>query len=164
MIAAVLTIYAGVALVLIGAVALAYYAVSALRSQERPPHRFWWKVAACAGLLLANFPLAAGIVVAAMLLVSQCLVEIHNASAASLESVRVFGGGCDETIAPIPPGKRAFRSLRFRRDGQLTLRFTTGGIAHESIIENYVTSGTGSHTVVTVAADGQTSVEHKKWD
>lgn len=160
MAAGMLTLYGGVAIFLVGALALARFCWLAFRSPDPRGRRPWLSALACAGLLLVNVPVAGGIVAAAIAIETRYTVVVHNTSPQPLESVRVFGGGCDESLGSIPPGGFARRSFWIQRDGELRFRALRGAVIHTKTIDGYVTNNMGGHTTVTVHPDGTVSVSN----
>ncbi len=151
--AGIYTLYGGAAIFLVGVFALARYCWLAFRTPNIPRRHLWFSTLACAGLLLLNFPVAGGITVAAIAIETRYTVVVHNASDQSLESVRVFGGGCDEPFGTIPPGGIVRQSFWIEHDGELKF----SAISYAKIIDGYVTHGSGGHTTVTINSDGTIS-------
>src|SRR5437773_2930664 len=60
MMAGIFTLYGGVAIFVIGAVALARFCWLACRTPEQPRRRLWPSTLGCATLLLSNFAVAGG--------------------------------------------------------------------------------------------------------
>lgn len=155
--AGVYTIQGGVLIFWIGAVALASFCWLAYQTPNYPRRRLWQSTLACAGLLLSNFLVAGAIMFAVLLLHHaeiQYGVTVHNGSQQSLESVRVFGGGCDESSGTIPPATAVTRSFRFQCDGDLKFSALSGTTKYAETINDYVTSGMGGYTTVTINPDG----------
>lgn len=154
------TLFGGVVIFLVGVVALACYCGQAFQAPNLPRRRLWLSTIACAGLLLSNFPVAGGIIVAVAAIESRYTVTIHNASQQPLNDVRVFGGGCDESLGSIPPGDTARRSFWVEHDDELKLHAISGTAVHKETIDGYVTNGMGGHTTVTLNLDGTISVSN----
>lgn len=158
MMVGIFTLYCGTAVVLIGVVALSRYCWQACRMPKVPRRRVWFSTFAGAGLLLLNFPVAGGIVAAAIALETRYTVIVQNDSLQPLESVRVFGGGCDESLGTIPPGSSVRRSFWIQHDGELEFYALGDDTSYEKIINGYVTNGLGGHTIVTIRSDGTMSL------
>ena len=159
--AGVFTLFGGVALFLVGAIALARFCWRSHRSPERPQKRLWLSTLGCAALLLSNFPIAGGIIATVIAITTLHTVVIHNASQQSLTGVRVFGGGCEEDFGSIPPGGIVRRSFWIQHDGTLEFCAVSGATTHTKTIDGYVTKRIGGHATVTINADGTISVAKK---
>jgi hypothetical protein len=160
MLAGILTLYGGAAILLVGVLALARYGWLVFRTPAVPRRRRWLSTLVCAGLLLLNVPVAGGIAVAAIAIETRYTVVVHNASRQPLEDVRVFGGGCDESLGNIPPGSTVRQSCWIQHDGELEFRALSDTVSHEKIINGYVTNGMGGHTTITINSDGAISVSN----
>src|SRR5882672_9935062 len=95
MIAGAIVLYGGLAVVGTGVLALALSCWTAIRTSDVLHRRVWTSTLSCGGLLLANFLVAGGIIPAAIAIATRYTVVVINASQQRLDSVRVFGGGCD---------------------------------------------------------------------
>ena len=160
MMAGICTLYGGVAIFLVGVLAIARFCWLAFRTPNLPRRRLWLSTLACAGLLLLNFPVAGGITAAAIAIETRYTVVVHNGSQQPLDGVRVFGGGCDESLGSIPPGGIARQSFWIQHDGELKFRALSGTTIHAKTIDGYVTNGMGGHTTVTINPDGTISVSN----
>ena len=158
MMAGIFTFYGGVAVFLVGVLALAHYCWLAFRMPNIPRRRLWLSTLACAGLLLLNFPVAGGIAAAAIAIETCYTVVVHNASHQPLENVRVFGGGCDAHLGAIPPGSTVRQSFWIKHEGELEFRALGGTTSYEKTIDGYVTNSMGGHTTVTINANGTISL------
>jgi hypothetical protein len=163
MIAGMVTICGGVGFFVVGMFALAWFCRHEFRTPQMPRRRFWVATIACAGLLLSNFPIALGIIVAVYALETRYTVVVYNTSQRPLENVSVVGGGCDCSLGTIPPGSNASGSVWPKHDGQLELHTVSGTTTHSEIIEGYVTNNMGGQAVVTFNPDGTISVDHPKY-
>ncbi|MFT5059321.1 MAG: hypothetical protein ACJAVJ_000849 [Planctomycetota bacterium] len=155
--AGIYTIYAGLVLVSVGALALA---------------RAWWlarqakqplglSAVICAVLLLSNFPVAAGLTFAAFRIETAYTVVITNSSTDELRHVRVSGGGCAESFGSIDPGEEAKRTFWIKSEGELQFLADGPTGAYQENIDGYVTSGFGGKAFVTVNRDGTLTVSHE---
>ncbi len=161
MAAGLYTVYAGMAVVLVGGIALARYYRTASRAAGVSPRRLRLSTCAAGLLLLSNFPVAGGIIAAVIAIETCYTVVVHNASNEPLDDVRVFGGGCDESLGRIPPGDTAQESFWIDEDGQLEFRARRAAAVHQAVIDWYVSNNLGGHTVVTVNADGTITAENR---
>jgi hypothetical protein len=159
--AGIFTLYGGVAIFLIDAIALARFCGLAFRTPELPRRRLWLSTLGCAALLLSNFAVAGGITASVIAIETRYTVTVHNASQQPLSGVRVFGGGCEADFGTIPPGGIVRRSFWIQHDGELGFRAVSGATTHTKTIDGYVTNGMGGQTTVTINPDGTISVSNK---
>jgi len=160
MTAGIYTLYGGVAVFSVGILALARYYWLAVRTPSIPRRQLWRSTLACVGLLALNFPVAGGIIAAVITIETRYTVVVYNASPRPLESVRIFGGGSDESLGSIPLGGTARQSFWIQHDGELKFHALSGTTTHTKTINGYVTNGMGGHTTVTVHSDDTISVRH----
>ena len=158
MMAGAVVLYGGIAVVAAGVLALALSCWMAFRTPRVPRRRVWVSTLSCGGLLLANFLAAGGIISAVIAIATRYTVVVHNASQQRLDSVRVFGGGCDASYGSLLPGAIARRSFWIRQDGVLVFRASGGKGALEQTTEDYVTNNLGGHVRITVQPDQTISV------
>jgi hypothetical protein len=158
MIAGIITLLGGLGFVGLGFIALARYHWLALRTPGPPRRRLWLSTLGCASLLLINFPIAGGIVSTVVAIETVYTVVVQNTSQQPLDSVRVFGGGCDVSFGFIPPDGVARRSFWIQHDDELEFRAASGTTTHAKTIDGYVTNGGGGHTTVTLNPDQTISV------
>ena len=159
--AGIFTLYGGVAVFFIGAIALARFCWLAFRTPEFSRRRLWLSTLGCAALLLSNFAVAGGITASVIAIETRYTVIVHNTSQQALSGVRVFGGGCEADFGTIPPGGVVRRSFWIQHDGKLELRAVSGATTHSKTIDGYVTNSMGGHTTVTINPDGTISVSNK---
>ncbi|MGW8257748.1 MAG: hypothetical protein ACWGMZ_09715 [Thermoguttaceae bacterium] len=157
-VAGIVTLCGGVAIFLVGIIALTWYCWLALHTLDISKRRTWLSTFACAGLLLSNFPVAGGIIVAAIAIETRYTVVVHNTLQQPLDDVRVFGGGCEVTFGAISPGGVVRRSFWIHQDGTLEFRAVSNATTYAQTIDGYVTNGMGGYTTVTVKPDGTVSV------
>ena len=161
MMAGIITLYAGVAVFFIGAIALVRFCWLAFRTPDLPRRRLWLSTLGCAALLLLNFPVAGGITASAISIVTRYTVIVKNTSQQPFSNVLVFGGGCKADFGTIPPGGVVQRSFWIQHDGELALSAVSGSTTHSKIIDGYVTNSSGSRTTVTINSDGTILVSNK---
>lgn len=157
----VFTIYGGLALVAFGFVSLAGFYRSVSCATELPRRRVRTMTSCCAALLLSNFAVAAGILVAVFYMDTCYTVVVENTSFLPLNHVRVEGGGIKMNFGTIPPGGTASRSAWIQHDGSLKLHATNSTATHAMTIEGYVTHGLGGHTTVTINQGQQVSIKKR---
>jgi hypothetical protein len=147
----------GMILFVIGVGALGGYWMVVRASQARP-RRFWLSMSLCAGLLLSNFPVAAGLIAAVIAIETRrFVVTIRNDSEETLREIRIVGGGRDVALEPIAPGNVGSRSIWIRGDGELVLHFRRGNSRQDALIAGYVTGEQGGEVVVVIEPDGRVS-------
>jgi hypothetical protein len=117
------------------------------------------------GLLLANFPAAAAVLVAAAWVATTTYtVNVQNQSRETVSHCRLTGGGVEIDLGTLPPGTPATRRLQFSDDGALVLRAHLGDRALEARVESYVTGGLGGDTTVTIGPGGSIDVNRNNND
>jgi hypothetical protein len=116
------------------------------------------------GLLLANFPAAAGILIAAVWVATTYTVHVQNQSGNTVSHCRLTGGGVQIDFGTLPPGKSAIRRLQFSDDGALLLHAHLGDRALEGSVESDVTGGLGGDTTVTIGPGGSIEVHRNNHD
>ncbi len=121
-------------------------------------------VAACALLLLLNFPAAASIAIAVAAIETSYIVEVRNESPLPLTSAHVVGGGCDINFGAISPNGRERRTFWIQHDGQLDFEASQGNTKISKPIDGYVTGNLGGRVEVAVQVDGKVSVIHRERD
>ncbi len=151
-------------LVLFGVGSIALARASWLMASKPGYETVRGSVFACAALLLANFPVAGGILWSVGYLQTRYLVTIENQSSEALEAVRLVGGGCDESLGSIAGEDTAVQAMWFDRDGQLKVEFRHSGLQEAHIVEGYVTTGLGGQARVVVDPDGDVSVSASGFD
>jgi hypothetical protein len=161
MFAGVFTLYGGLAVFCIGALALARFCWLAFRTPEQPRRRLWLSTLGCAALLLSNFPVAVGIVSSVLQIETRYTVTVRNGSPQPLSGVRVFGGGCEADFGTIPPGGSVRRSFWIQHDDQLEFRALSGATMHAETIDGYVTNSLGGNTTVVLNPDATVSVSNR---
>lgn len=160
--AGIITLYAGLAAFVIGVVALVWYCWLALRDANRSRLRIFLAASVCAGVLLGNFPVAGGIVLAVAFKLSTYTVVIVNDSPHPLVNARLIGGGVEMALGEIPPGSSVERSMRFQRDDQLTLFTTFNGEYRKVEVAGYVTNNSGGDVRVVFDEHGKVHVRQRQ--
>lgn len=160
MMAGIFTLYGGVAVFFIGAIALVRFFWLAVRTPELPRRGLWLSTLGCAALLLSNFAVAGGITASVIAIETRYTVVVHNTSRQPLSGVRVFGGGCEADFGTIPPGGIVRRSFWIQHDGELEFRAVSGATTHSESIDGYVTNSMGGYTTVTINPDDTISVSN----
>lgn len=157
-----LILYGGVALFMVGCLALIRYLWLAGRQKNLSLARVVWTSLGTAVLLLANFPVAGACILGAIHYTTRYTVEVRNDSAKPMSQVRVSGAGTDEFIGIIEPGATVFLELWFDREGQLEL-FASKAFEDEVVLlDGYVCGGLGGNAIVTLESDGEFTVRHER--
>jgi hypothetical protein len=153
-----ITIWAGVFSVLIGAIALAVAAFDPA-APTTSPKRGRLALPVATVILLANFPVAAAVIAGVITIATAYGVTIHNASPEPLRDVHLVGGGCNVKFADeIPPGGTSKRTIWFRQDGEFDFEATINGERKREVVEGYVTNGQGGSAEITVEPGGAIKV------
>ena len=115
-----------------------------------------------AGVLLANFPVAAAIIWGVLVIQSTYYLTIKNNSTALLSEVHFYGQGYDLHIGTILPNEKRKLKLHPEVSGEssLNLKGKCGNNVFTNMVEGYFESGYGGKAVVTVGLDGKISVEN----
>ncbi len=149
-----LLLIAGPWVVLAGLLALAAHVVDALRRPGRRAPGFWKRTILALGLLLANFPAALGIVLAASWISDLYTVVIVNRSELPLEEVRIEAGARTLEVPPVPPGGRVWHRVRIGSAGWLALRARSGTTVHHRMLDGSPLPGRGNRVGVVLEPDG----------
>lgn len=153
------TLIGGLALLIVGFLALGAYYWIASRSPGIPRQQIKPTMFKVIGLLFSNFLVAGGIIAAVLFLGCRYTVVIHNTTQQSLDDVRVFGAGANFTFESIPPGATAQQSICIKQDGLLMLETVINSTKHTNNISGYVTKlGGYRHRSVIVGSEGVISV------
>ncbi len=107
-----------------------------------------------------HFPFAVGSTATVIAIATRYTVVVHNDSQQPLDSVSVFGGGCDKSLGSIPSGGNIRHSFWIQHDDELNFRALSGTTIYTKTIDDYVTNGMGGHTTVTINPDGTISVSN----
>ncbi len=164
MVAGLCNIGCGLVMFFVGVFCLAYYWNRASLIPDYSRQRRHWSTLACAGLLLLNFPVAGGLIAAAVRIETRYTVVIENETQHTLTNVRIFGGGVDETIDPVPPQGRIKRHLWFQTDGELKFQATVDTTILREKVDGYVTGSQGGTARVTIHPDKTITVSRDLYD
>lgn len=152
------TIGIGSFLFVLGTIVLTGFSVQTRRCPELPRRRVRRMTIGAALLLLANFPVAGGIVAASLAVVSCYTVVVENHSPSSLEAVSISGGGCKVDFGHLSPGGSRRRWFWVRHDGQLILRAASVDTIIKRTVDGYVTNGLGAYRKITIEPGAVISV------
>ena len=151
-------ILVGVVMFFVGMLCCLFETARGLRSQRA--WRTWLpRVALAAGLLLANFPLAAACVSVTTL----SRVHATNNSAAVVTNLVVSDpAGNTWQLGPIAPGKSTWRMMWLDGEGAVTYTATTnltsGAVTSSGTLDGYITGpGTGGTYRITINPDGSST-------
>jgi len=151
------TICGGIVSVLVGSGCLIAYAVKSWNTQ--PKSRVGVRVAIASTALLANFPAALALIVAAMYLALQIQVTVVNHGPAIEQFV--VSGGCTETdFGSIPSGTTRVKKIRIECDGNLEFHARRAGQELGGIIERYVTPNDWEYDQITFSPNGDWSLQN----
>ncbi len=152
------TLFGGLVFFVAGIMALLIWFVRT--NQSGLPRRHGTIVSA--GVLLANFPVAAVIIWSVLAIESTYYLTIKNNSTVLLSEVHFFGQGYDLNIGKIPPGEKLKLKLHPAVSGEssLILHGNCGNNSFTNIVEGYFEAGNGGKAVVTVGADRKIGVEN----
>lgn len=153
-------LFAGTALFILGVIALILSIRKDVAARSTSPRRLRFTSLACAGLLLSNFPVALALTGVVIRSETRYTVVVQNESAQLLEDVQVFGGGIHSATVTLPPGGATKFEVWPSTDGELRLRARSKSSDYAVVVEGYVTNMLGGAAVVTIHADGSTTVEH----
>jgi hypothetical protein len=154
-------IVAGVGLSVTGCIALIAYIVFARRDPSLPRRTIWMRGTRAAFLLLANYPVAAVILSAAIAIETRYTVTIHNHSSHPIEQARIEGGGVTVSFGAVAPGASVRRTFHFQDDGTLEFSGVYQGRIVGRQIESYVTSGLGGDTEIALDESGRLRVDRR---
>ncbi len=158
--AGIFALFIGFALFSVGAGRLFYFHDHNARPRGMSKFRFWAPTIACIALLLSNFLVAGGIIIAVLAIQTCYTVTVQNASGHRVDHARLFGGGEDDLIGSIPPGQTVVRHLWFGQDGQLIFRAAIGSDTRSALVDAYVTNGGDGRATVILNPDGTISVSN----
>lgn len=122
------------------------------RSARPDTRRHSWRpLVLVAALLLSNFPVAGGIVVAAIAIESRYTIVVVNQSGKTLDDVVLEGGGRVVRFDAIPAGTSASRIVWFSHDDEeLDFRAISGATPVAGTVQEYVTGSLGGRLTITV--------------
>ena len=112
MAAGMITIYAGLASVMVGLICLAIYLWRNWRSTAVPRRRLVGQATVLTGLFLANFVAAGGFVYGAIMIETRYNLSIMNQGNEPLQAVYIHGGGINVEFGDIATGKTVKRAFR----------------------------------------------------
>ena len=159
MLAGGITLFGGTIFFLAGCCALFRYCVIARRTTPQSSRRIWTTAGLCGALLLSNFVVAGGIIVAFEAILTCNTVRIHNASEKTATDAQLLGRGYRIFIGTIPPHTTVQRSVWVSQEGELTFHVQYDSQQQHAIVDGYVSPGIeGGHKTVTLQLDGTISV------
>ena len=113
---------------------------------------------AAGAVLVSCFPVALGIVAAVHVLLSMCVVHIHNRSSAPLEDISFVGYNNTYEMHDVRAERRRTCRLYYPGEGDVVLHATLRGKPVEAMVFGYVTTGMGGQARVVVYDDGSVNV------
>ncbi len=114
------------------------------------------------GLLLANFPVAAAIVLTVIHLETTFFVTARNLSNKTMHTFKLTAPGVDVELGPIKPGQKKKTSFQVHADGTLRFSAVQDDRQIEGTVEGYVTNGMGGRKIIEIRDGGQYAVLDKK--
>jgi hypothetical protein len=162
MAAGVITIYAGLASIVVGLICLAIYLWRNWRSSELPRRRLVWQTTLLIALFLANFVAASGFVYGAIMIETRYHLSITNGGKEPLQDVRVRVGTFGVDFGDIPAGETRKKGFWIEGEGELVLTATQGGQQLEAVADGYVTPNLGGDVEVTVNPSGEVVAEDQR--
>ncbi len=163
MLAGILTIYGGLAMVAVGAVSIIVFVWKSLRTGRTPRQQVARHAFTVGGLLLLNFAVAAVIVASVIYIETQYVVTVINDSSVEVRSFVVSGGGVTIDVGTLSPGSEARRVFFIKQDGTLKGEGIQDNRRIEGVIEGYVTGGIGGNKLVKITPDGLLDVTDKRY-
>ncbi|MCC7147493.1 MAG: hypothetical protein IT443_13710 [Phycisphaeraceae bacterium] len=144
----------GPALLLVGLTTWGFGLWRLCRNMPRPRSRPTTPSAGVSILiLLLNLPAGAICVNVGMFEATRYNVCIHNQTPQRIGPIRIYGGGCDQTIAAIQPHSKTLLNLWFKQDGELRMDYAIEERHQSCLIEGYVTSQWSGQTDVFITRD-----------
>jgi hypothetical protein len=156
--AGLLTILWGLLLFVVGLICLAKYVARESRVERPRRVPLGHQAMLVAGLLVANFPVAAFYAGSAIDLMSRFMVQIINESGNTIDSFVLIGPGVNVEAGPISPADRAQCSLEFLGDGKLDFAAIQRDYQFNGRLADYVTVGWGTEITVRVKPEGKFEV------
>jgi len=157
MVAGIFIIYAGLAFFCIGLLSIGTYAYIAKKASVKG----WLIKSALVVILLAsNFPVAFGLMSAAIYVLSENLVIVDNQSDIVVEKIILYDpAGNSYNFGSVSARGSRDVTFRFQGEGAVTYDMNVAGNAHSGIIFGYITSGSGSTATITVSKDGTVNAQ-----
>jgi len=151
-------LYAGLVLFCIGLISLAVYFYKARRNAIRG---YWKKSIVALLILLANFPVAAVIISAALYVASVSTVIIKNQSSSKIENIYLSEQGHVYEAGSVLANEKIERKFHFQSEGSIRYSFTRNDIKYEGIMFGYVTGGMGSSSKMLITKRGKVKIDEK---
>ena len=144
-----------------GMATLAWFCWSARHDPRLSKREIWISGLLCGGLLVSNFPVAVGVVGAAIKWEERFHVVVSNDSEQSFDQVRLKGGACDIWIGHLAPHQTVRRSFWIKAKGGLDFQAVSDedGRKVAQLVEGYVMPGVNEQATVTIHSNGTVGVE-----
>lgn len=162
MLVGIFTIYAGFAIVVIGMFCVGIYVWREWRRTHSWRAGLNLQSLKAAGLLLANFPVAAAIVLTVIHLETTFFITARNLSNKTMHTFKLTAPGVDVELGPIKPGQKKKTSFQFDGDGTLRFSAVQDERQIEGTVEDYVTNGMGGRKIIEIHDGGQYAILDKK--
>jgi hypothetical protein len=158
--AGLVNIGVGLVLVCVGAVCLVVYSFRASSSGVKG----WKTRALTAGLILvANFPAAAALTLAASYILSAYLVVVENRSSWPLENLSFRSPGGEYAFGATPSKNRREQTFHFAGEGAVTYAAVLDGVPRHGIVDGYISSGIGGKVTLLVTENGDIEVRNERF-
>lgn len=157
-----LVLFGGAFLFFVGLMALFLYELE-LPAQQRNRLLSWCPTTKWILVLLLNWPVALGCIIAAETEQGRNGFEVRNESADTIDEVLIYGEGsvdCYETLGPIPGGGVAEQSFWLGGEGSVSYRVRVAGVERVGTLIGYTCTGmSGEEVVMTIHRDLTVTVE-----
>lgn len=148
--AGLLTIVLGTLLFVGGVVSLGMFYQGLCRAAPDLARTWSKRCRVLALLLIANFPIAIGITIAAVAEETKYTVVVRNTGSVPVDRFVLSGPVFQRDLGPIAPGGSVRHAFYVAGDGQLTFTAVQGGTTFGGTIDGYVTNGVGGDKEVTI--------------
>ncbi len=155
MTAGVITIYAGLAIFIIGIICLAVYFFQARKTAVKEYKK---KSIIALTILLANFPVVAVIISIVFYLISLSSVQFENQSSTKTGEILLSEKGHVYKIGSLLPNETLEKKIQFQSEGSVRYSFTRNKIKYEGIMFGYITGGHGSSATLKITKSGEVKI------
>jgi hypothetical protein len=157
MVTGIFIIYAGLGFFCLGLLSIGVFSYIAIKARVK---RWVLKSALVIILLVSNFPVAFGLMSAAIYIVSVSVILVDNQSDHVVEKIMLFDpAGNSYSFGPVTARERRDVTFRFKGEGAVTYEMSVAGSAHSGTVFGYITSGTRNTATITVSKDGTVNAQ-----
>lgn len=115
-----------------------------------------------AALLLANFPVGAGLTYLAQNIKNIYVIHLLNNTTQPIEIIKLLDpAGQEFPLESLPPQGHAEHQLRFDGEGQVKYYLEIGGTVKTGTLLGYITGGMGGQARLTVETNGRVVVSEQ---